>query len=113
MAVGSGWTQVRTPTESILKVLARAVVDLQFATRTRRECAFTPSKRRVRLVSSVGDAGCRVSSTSLCVGTTVDPTQNAAAAFWLCVFPDVFQHPPSPPDETKNFDCRDYRVVAR
>ena len=26
---------------------------------------------------------------------------NAAAAFWLCVFPDVFQHPPSPPDETE------------
>ena len=32
MAVGSGWTRVRTPTESILKVLARAVADLQFAT---------------------------------------------------------------------------------
>ena len=31
MAVGSGRTRVRTPTESILKVLARAVADLLFA----------------------------------------------------------------------------------
>ena len=32
MAVKSGWTRARTPTESILKVLTRAVADLHFAT---------------------------------------------------------------------------------
>ena len=46
--------------------------------------------------------GCRLScSTSLCVGTTVDPTQMPQLLSGFCVFPDVFQHPPSPTDETE------------